>query len=256
MFFPRIMPVLLYKDGALVNSIGFKKYSYIGDAMNAVRIFNECDADEIILLDIDASKKDRVISLDFVKNVAEEANMPFSVGGGINSLNDIELLLKSGADKVVLNSSVIENSLFLAEAAKQFGSSTIVVCVDVKKNILGNYKVFSHKYKKFANLALLDYLLLLENSGAGELIIQSVDNDGKMEGYDLKLFSEIVDKISVPIVALGGGGGIEDIITLWKESNVNGFAGGSMFVHYNKMRGVLINYPKISMDEFIGKFAK
>ncbi len=244
----------MYKNSGLVKSVKFKNYTYIGDPINAVRIYNECFADEIIILDIDASKKGGTIDLQLVKEVGEEANMPFSVGGGINSLQKIYERLKNGAEKVIINSAALSNIDFIKEASENFGSSTITVCADIKKNLLGKYQVFSHKEGKTLSITYIDYIKKIEDAGAGEIIIQSVDSDGVMKGYDLKLYEGLSKEVNIPIVALGGAGDIHDIEKLWNSSSVNSFSAGSMFVYFGKMRGVLINYPKIDRNEFRKKF--
>jgi cyclase len=256
MFSPRIIPVLLYRNGGLVKSVKFKNYTYIGDPINAVRIFNDSFADEIIILDIEASKKSTVIDIQLVKEVGGEANMPFSVGGGIRTLQEIYERLHNGAEKVILNSAALKNSGFVREAADNFGSSTITVCVDIKKNLLGKYHVYSHQDGKLPDSHYLDYIKRIEDAGAGEIILQSVDNDGVMKGYDTKLYEVVSKGINVPIVALGGAGDIHDMEKLWNQSSVNSFSAGSMFVYYGKMKGVLINYPKIDRNEFRKKFRK
>lgn len=254
MFAPRIIPVLLYKNSGLVKSVRFKNFKYIGDPINAVRIFNECFADEIIILDIDASKKNSTIDLQLVKEVGEEANMPFSVGGGINSIEKIYERLKNGAEKVVINTTAIQNPGFVKEASDNFGSSTITVCVDIKKNLLGRYQVYSHKENKLLGSNYIDYIKKIEDSGAGEIIIQSVDNDGVMKGYDTRLYETLSKEVNIPIVALGGAKDIHDMEKLWSSTSVNSFSAGSMFVYFGKMNGVLINYPKINRNEFRKKF--
>jgi len=254
MFSPRIIPVLLYKSSGLVKSVKFKNYTYIGDPINAVRIFNECFADEIIILDIDASKKNTTIDIQLVKEVGEEANMPFAVGGGIDSIQKIYERLKNGAEKVINNSAALHNPGFVKEASDNFGSSTITVCVDIKKSLLGKYQVYSHKESKALHLNYIDYIKRIEDCGAGEVIIQSVDNDGAMKGYDVKLYESLSKEINVSIVALGGAGDIHDMEKLWSSSSVNSFSAGSMFVYFGKMKGVLINYPKINRNEFRKKF--
>jgi imidazole glycerol-phosphate synthase subunit HisF len=254
MFSPRIIPVLLYKSGGLVKSVKFKNYTYIGDPINAVRIFNECFADEIIIFDIDASKKNKTIDLQLVNEVGEEANMPFSIGGGIDSIQKIYDRLKNGAEKVIINSAALCNPEFVKEAADNFGSSTITVCVDIKKNLLGRYQVYSHKENKLLGFNYTDYIKKIEDCGAGEIIIQSVDNDGIMKGYDVKLYETLSKEINIPIVALGGAKDIHDMERLWHSSSVNSFSAGSMFLYFGKMKGVLINYPKINRNEFRKKF--
>ncbi len=256
MFSPRIIPVLLFKGGGLVKSQRFKNYTYIGDPINAVRIFNESLADEIVILDIEASKQGRCIDLQLVKEVGEEANMPFSVGGGIHTLDQIYERLKNGAEKVILNSSALQNLNFVREAARQFGSSTITVCVDIKKSLLGKYQVYAHMNQKPDARPYLSYIRQIEDCGAGELIVQSVDCDGQMKGYDTRLYDALSKEVNIPIVALGGAGSIHDIEELWNKSAVNGFAAGSLFVYFGPMKGVLINYPKINRNDFRKKFER
>lgn len=256
MFSPRIIPVLLYKNSGLVKSVKFKNYNYIGDPINAVKIFNDCSADEIIILDVDASCKNKTIDLQLVKEVGEEANMPFAVGGGIDSIEKIYERLKNGAEKVVINTAALHNIEFVKEAAENFGSSTIAVCIDIKKNLLGRYQVYSHKENKTLGINYFDYVKKIEDAGAGEIIIQSVDNDGLMKGYDIKLYEALSKEINTPIVALGGAAAIQDMVELWNKTSVNSFSAGSMFVYFGKMKGVLINYPKINNNnnEFREKF--
>jgi cyclase len=254
MFSPRIIPVLLYKNSGLVKSVKFKNYTYIGDPINAVRIFNECFADEIIILDIDASKNNTTIDLQLVKEVGEEANMPFSVGGGIDSIQKIYERLQNGAEKVIINSAALHEPGFVKKAADNFGSSTITVCIDIKRNLLGKYQVYSHKENKSLSIDYIDYIKRIEDSGAGEIVIQSVDNDGVMKGYDAKLYGALSREVTIPIVALGGAGDIHDMEKLWNSSAVNSFSAGSMFVYFGKMKGVLINYPKINRNDFRKKF--
>lgn len=255
MFSPRIIPVLLFRNNGLVKSVKFKDYTYIGDPINAVRIFNDCLADEIVILDIDASRKNSTIDLQLVKEVGEEANMPFSVGGGISTIAQIYERLKSGAEKVILNTAALENPAFVKEASDNFGSSTITVCIDIKKSLLGKYQVYSHKDKKTLSLNYVDYVKQIEEAGAGEIIIQSVDNDGVMKGYDHKLYEKLSKEISIPLIALGGAGSVSDMEKLWESSAVNSFSAGSMFVYFGKMKGVLINYPKIVRNDFRRKFS-
>jgi imidazole glycerol-phosphate synthase subunit HisF len=243
MFRPRIIPVLLLRNLGLVKSIKFKDYRYIGDPINAVKIFNDLKADELVFLDILASKENRLIALEFVKNVGEEANMPFSVGGGIKTLEDIRLILSAGAEKVVLCSAAIENPDFVRQAADTFGSSTIVICIDVKKNFFGKNSVFlkgvsSTKWHPF------DFAKKMAEMGAGELIIQSIDNDGTMEGYEINLIREISQTVKIPVIALGGAGCKEHLQEAYNEAYANGLAAGSLFVYHGPRKAVLINYFK------------
>lgn len=241
---PRIIPVLLLKDSILVKTIGFKKPNYIGDPINAVRIFNDLKADELVFLDIEASKEKRLISIDFVKNVGEEANMPFAVGGGIRTLEDIRTILSVGAEKVVLNTIAVENPTFVRDAAEAFGSSTIVVCIDVKKKFFGSQQVWTMGGTKASGFTPVTFAQLMEKQGAGELIIQSIEKDGTMSGYDIELVKQISEAVSIPVVALGGAANMEHLKTGFEHGFSNGLAGGSMFVYQGSNRGVLISYPE------------
>jgi imidazole glycerol-phosphate synthase subunit HisF len=250
MFRPRIIPVLLLKNLALVKSIQFKSHKYIGDPINAVRIFNDMKADELVLLDIEASKKDRLISLDFVKNVGEEAYMPFAVGGGIKSLEDIKAVLGAGAEKVVINTEAARNPEFIKEASEAFGSSAIVVCIDVKKRIFRGQRTWILGGSRPTAFTPVEFARLMEKNGAGELIIQSIDRDGTMEGYDIELINSISTSVSIPIVALGGAGKEEHLVEAYRQGHASALAAGSLFVYQSKKRGVLINYPDKSGSIF------
>ncbi len=250
MFRPRIIPVLLLKNQALVKSIAFKDYRYIGDPINAVKIFNDLKADELVFLDILATKEKRTISLDFVKNVGEEANMPFAVGGGIKTIGDIQRIISTGAEKVVINSYAVENPDFIRQASETFGSSTIVVCIDVKKKLFGNVQTWINAGTKSTGYMPEEFAKLMEEKGAGEIIIQSIERDGKMNGYDIDLIKKISEAISIPVVALGGAGNINHLKQAYTEGYANGLAAGSIFVFHGKNKGVLINYPEKSEIDF------
>jgi len=244
MFRPRIIPVLLLNDNHLVKSKRFKDYRYIGDPINAVRIFNELMADELVILDIAATKNNRVISLDLVKDIGEEANMPFCVGGGIRELSQIREIISAGAEKVIIGSYAVVNPDFIREAANEFGSSTITVCIDVKKKMFGKEQTWTVNGSKASGFDPLEFAQLMESYGAGEIIIQSIDNDGEMMGYDLKLIRRITERISIPVVALGGAGSVDDLKKAYSEAYATGLAAGSLFVYYGPNKGVLINYPE------------
>jgi len=244
MFRPRIIPVLLLKDLALVKSVQFKNYKYIGDPINAVRIFNDLEADELVFLDITASKKRRLISLDFVKAVGEESQMPFCVGGGIRSLENIKAVIRAGAEKVVLNTCAGRNPEFVKAASDEFGSSTIVICVDVKRTFFGFERAWILGGSRATRYSPVDFARLMEEKGAGELIIQSIERDGTMKGYDIDLIRSISQAVSIPVVALGGAGRIEDLVDGYRHGFANGLAAGSLFVYQDRGRGVLINYPQ------------
>lgn len=243
MFRPRVIPVLLLKKEFLVKSIEFKKHKYIGDPINAVKIFNDLKADELVFLDIDATKENRLISLDFVKDVGEEANMPFCVGGGIKSISDIKKIINAGAEKVIIGSAAYLDKNFITEAANTFGSSTITVCIDVKKNFWGKEKAWVTNGTKVIDQDVIEFAKEMENAGAGEIIIQSIVKDGKMKGYDIDLVKKISENVTIPVVALGGAGKLADLEEAYHKGYANGLAAGSFFVYHDENRGVLINYP-------------
>ena len=242
MYTPRIIPVLLLQGNSLVKSVRFKKHKYIGDPINAVRIFNDLKADEIVFLDIEASKENRLISIDFIKDVGEEANMPFAVGGGIKSLDDIAQIIKSGAERVIINTAAANDSNFIKSACDKFGSSTIIVCIDVKKKIFKGNCVYSLSGSKSINESPENFALQMERLGVGEIIIQSIDKDGLMTGFDLELIRSISEKVKIPVIALGGAGTSEHIEQGFNIGFANGLAAGSLFVYHDSNKGVLINY--------------
>lgn len=243
MFRPRVIPILLLRNLGLVKSVKFKDHRYIGDPINAVKIFNDKKADELVFLDILASKEGRLPNHDLIQKISDESNMPFAYGGGIRSLDNIRDALKYGAEKVVINSAAITNPAFVRQAAEEFGTSTIVVSVDVKKNLFGKYIVFTHSGTTKTDLDPLRICLELENAGAGEIILNSIDRDGTMEGYDIDLLHLVTKNTSIPIVAAGGAGSFTDFKKAVKEGGASAVAAGSMFVFHGPRRAVLISFP-------------
>lgn len=250
MFRPRVIPVLLLKNQALIKSKKFSDHNYIGDAINAVRIFNDLKADELVFLDIEATAQNRTISLEFIKDVGGESNMPFAVGGGIKSINDIRNIIKSGAERVIIGSQAIIDPKFIQLASDEFGSSTIAICIDVKKKIFGGYQVCYQNGKKGSSYSPEEFATMMEEKGAGEIIIQSIDRDGAMQGYDIDLIKRISHCVSIPVVALGGAGKIEHLKEAFCHGGASGLAAGSLFVYHGPKKGVLINYPERSELSF------
>lgn len=244
MFRPRVIPVLLLRNKGLVKSIKFKSFRYIGDPINAVRIFNDLKADELVFLDILASKENRTISLEFIKNVGEEANMPFAVGGGIKTIEQIQSIIGAGAEKVIINTMAAKEPDFIRQASETFGSSTIVVCIDVKKKFLGREQTWIINGSKSTGISPLDFAQKMEKNGAGEIIIQSIQRDGTMNGYDLPLIRKITEAVKIPVVALGGAGNMDHLKQAYHIGYANGLAAGSMFVYHGSRNGILINYPE------------
>ena len=243
MFRPRVIPILLLKNKGLVKSIQFKDYKYIGDPINAVKIFNDLKADELIFLDIVASKEKRSIPLDFVKNVGDEANMPFSVGGGINSISKIKEIINAGAEKAIINSYSVENPKFIKEASAEFGSSTIIVSMDIKKSLFGKKQLYTLAGTKATGLNPIDFAKKMEEMGAGEIMVNSTEQDGMMNGFDLELIKGIAQAVTIPVIAAGGAGKLEDLKLAVTNAHASAVAAGSMFVYHGSRKAVLVNYP-------------
>jgi imidazole glycerol-phosphate synthase subunit HisF len=243
MFRPRVIPVLLLKHKGLVKSVKFRNHRYIGDPINAVKLFNDLNADELVFLDILASREKRCIDLGFVKNVGEEANMPFAVGGGISTLEDIKSIILSGAEKVIINTAAVLDPEFIRRASETFGSSTITVCLDVKKNFFGKSQTWVINGYKSSGHSPAEFAYLMELNGAGELIIQSIERDGNMSGYDIELIKEITGIVKIPVIALGGAGNLSDLRRAYVEGHASGLAAGSVFIYQGPRKGILINYP-------------
>ncbi len=239
----RIIPSLLLKKQGLIKTLRFKRPKYVGDPINAIRIFNEKEVDELILFDTEASIENRDPDFELISDVASECFMPFGYGGGVKSLSDIEKILGIGAEKVIINSEAIRNPKLIEEAAIRFGSQSIVVSIDVKRNFWGKYTVYSHSGKSPTKSDPVEFSKLMETAGAGEVIITSVDRDGTMKGYDIDLISNISEVLDIPVVASGGAGRIEDFIEVVQKGGASAVTAGSMFVFKGKHRAVLISYP-------------
>lgn len=244
MFRPRVIPVLLLKGSTLVKSRQFKDYRYIGDPINAVRIFNDHKADELVFLDIMASREGRRASLKLVQDIGEEASMPFAVGGGIRSVEDIRAVIGAGAEKVVIGAAAADDPDFIRRASDAFGASTIAVCIDVKKTLLGGQKVWVLNGTRSTAHSPADFARLMERMGAGEVIVQSIANDGMMRGYDVGLINSVSAAVTIPVIALGGAGTPEHFRQARAEGHASALAAGSMFVFQGPKGGVLINYPE------------
>jgi imidazole glycerol-phosphate synthase subunit HisF len=253
MFRPRIIPCLLLKDLGLVKTIKFQNPNYIGDPMNSIKIFNDLEVDEIVFLDIDATKRKRCISFDFVKKVSEEAFVPFAVGGGITSFPQIKEAFSSGAEKVIINTSAINNPCLIKEASEVFGSQSIIISIDSKKTEKG-YEVFTHSGTFPTGKTPEEIAKKMQEFGAGEIMINSIDNDGLMNGYDQDLIKIVSESVSIPVIAIGGAGRYEDLVKPI-QSGASASAAGSIFVYNGKNHGILINYPdKEEIKEIFGKF--
>lgn len=240
----RVIPCLLYDGNGLVKTVRFKNPVYVGDVTNAIRIFNEKEVDELILLDIKASAKKQKPDIELIKKIATECFMPLCYGGGVTTIQDIKNVISVGVEKVSLNSVAIENPSFVKEAAKTYGSSTIVVTIDYKKNLWGKQLVAGVGGSKIAKYNPVEFAQLMEEMGAGEIVVNSIERDGTMSGYDIDTISEITSKVTIPVIAMGGAGKLEHLAEAIKQTNISAVAAGSMFVFQGRHKAVLINYPE------------
>jgi cyclase len=242
----RIIPCLLVHNKGLVKTVNFKDPKYVGDPINAVKIFNEKDVDELIVLDIEASVENREPNFEMIKNIAQECRMPFCYGGGVTTVEQAKKIIKLGAEKVALSSAAIKNPSLLSEIGKAVGIQSVVVVIDVKKKGIlsgGGYDVYIKNGKEKTGIKLNDFIQNLNKIGVGEIVVNSIDKDGTMSGYDLSLVSNIRELTNFPMTVIGGAGSLDDIKSLISEFKIIGVAAGSLFVFKGKYRAVLINYP-------------
>lgn len=244
---PRVIPCLLLKNSGLVKTVKFKDPKYVGDPINAVKIFNDKEVDELIFLDITATREKRTPAFRLISDIAGECFMPLAYGGGIRHLEDIRQLFHIGVEKVVINSFAVEDATFVHRAVDLFGSQSIVVSVDIKKNLFGKYELFSHSAGKPVKRDPFSFLQEMTGAGAGEVFLNSVDRDGTMQGYDLELISRVTASVDVPVIASGGAGSAADLAKAIKQGGASAAAAGSMFVFHGPHRAVLITY--LSTDE-------
>lgn len=242
---PRIIPCLLVRSKGLVKTVKFGPTKYVGDPINAVKIFNEKEADELIVLDIDATATVSEPDFAMIQKLAAECRMPLCYGGGIKTVEQARRIIGLGVEKVAISSEAISNPNLITEIAAEIGSQSVVVVLDVKKSLFGKYEVYTHNGKKKTGRTPIELAQQAEKLGAGEIVINSIDLDGQMTGYDLDLATKIREAISLPMTFLGGAGSISDIGRLIQICGVVGAAAGSLFVFKGVYRAVLINYPSI-----------
>lgn len=244
MLYPRIIPCLLVHNKGLVKTVKFKEGKYVGDPINAVKIFNEKEVDELMVLDIDASKKGYEPDYKMIENLAVECRMPLCYGGGIKTAEQAEKIFSLGVEKIAISSAVIDNPSIVKELAQKVGTQSVVIVLDVKKKMFGGYEVVTHNATKKTCIDPVKLTKELEELGIGEIVINSVDNDGMMKGYDFNIINKIKAVATVPMTVLGGAGSIADIGEVIKKYGIIGVAAGSLFVFKGKYKAVLINYPK------------
>ncbi len=253
---PRIIPCLLVHSSGLVKTIKFKDPKYVGDPLNAVRIFNEKEVDELMVVDIDATSQSKKPDYRLIQNLAAECRMPLCYGGGIKTVEDAQYIFSLGVEKIAMSASAVDNPNLITKIADRVGNQSVIVVLDVKRKIFGHkYEVYTHNGKNARGLDPVEFAKQCEELGAGEIIINSIDRDGTMEGYDHILIDKIRDTISVPMTVLGGAGSLADIGGLIEKHGIIGAAAGSLFVFKGKYRAVLINYPNpIEKEQLLEKY--
>ena len=250
---PRIIPFLLLRDGGLVKTVKFANDQYIGDPLNAIKIFNEKCVDELVLLDIDATTKFKDPDYQAIHRFAAETRMPFCYGGGIKTVEQAKRIIKLGVEKVAISSAIIERPQLAAEISGEIGKQSLVAVLDIKTNLFGEMQIFVNNGTKKIHVSAVDLLEELQECGVGEIVLNCINHDGVMKGYNLKLIKQLADNISVPSTFVGGAGKMEDFSNLVTNLGVVGCGAGSLFVFKGKFRAVLINYP--SFDQRRALFA-
>ncbi len=252
---PRIIPCLLVRNKGLVKTVNFKDGKYLGDPINAVRIFNEKEVDELMVLDIDASAHRMEPDFKMIEDLAAECRMPLSYGGGVKTVEHAQRIISLGVEKVAIGSAAVDNPKLVSQIAREAGSQSTVAVIDVRKKLLGGkYEVRTHNGKKSAEKNPVEFARELEGCGVGEIVINSIDHDGVMKGYDLTLVDKIRKAVTVPLTVLGGAGSLDDIAKLIEKYGIIGAAAGSLFVFKGIYRAVLINYPnRMEKDALIEK---
>lgn len=243
MLLPRIIPCLLLTKIDLVKTINFKNPNYIGDPINAVKIFNEKKADELFLLEIDASTKKYEPNFELIKKIARESRMPICYGGGIKNVEQAKKIFNFGIEKIALSSIIFQNMNIVSEISNYSGSNSTVVVLDIKK-VENEYSIFIHNGKEKLDLDIASLIKELHNLGMGEIVINSIDKDGTMQGFDYDLIDSLIDLIKVPITILGGAGSFQDIKNAVDKYGSIGISCGSLFVYKGPRKAVLLNYPK------------
>jgi cyclase len=240
----RVIPCLLLRNGGLVKSVNFKNHKYVGDPINAVKIFNDKEVDELMFIDIEATKQNRGPNYDLLSRISREAFMPLGYGGGVKSVDEVKKLTRLGIEKVSINSFSITNPDIITQAADVAGSQSIVASIDVKKDFWGKLKVYDYLKNKTTNLDPVEFAVEMEKKGAGEILLNSVDNEGTFKGYDIELIKKITSAVTIPVIASGGAGSINDFAKAINEGHASAVSAGSFFVFYGPHKAVLITYPE------------
>lgn len=239
----RVIPCLLLNEDSLVKTVKFENPSYIGDPVNTVRIFNELEVDELLFLDISASKENREINFHILEEIANECFMPLAYGGGIKSVADIKKILQIGLEKVAINSEAFSHPELITNAAAQFGSQSIIGAIDIKKNFWGKYEVYSHSGTQKQKVDAVEWAKQLEKLGVGEILLTAIHKEGMWSGFDINLIQQITRAVNVPVIANGGANDIFSIGKAIHDGGASATALGSMVVYQAKDMGVLVNFP-------------
>lgn len=240
---PRIIPSLLIQDNGLVKTVNFKNPKYVGDPINAVKIFNEKTVDELAIFDIDATVKGQEPNYSLIERIANQSRMPLCYGGGVKTVEQAQRIFSLGIEKIALSSSVIHNPNLITQIAERVGSQSVIVVLDVKKKLFGGYEIYTHNGKKSTGINPFKFIEEAQKLGAGEIVINSIDQDGIMKGYDMSLIDKARNSTSLPMTVLGGAGSLDDIQAVIKRHKIIGVAAGSLFVFKGVYKAVLINYP-------------
>lgn len=239
----RVIPILLLQNGGLVKGEKFKKHKYVGDPINAVRIFNEKEVDELAFIDISATTENRDPDYAFIEDIATEAFMPIAYGGGVNKVEQVERLFRAGVEKVIINSAFFTDPELVRRCSKIAGSQSIVVSIDVKKNLFGRYEVMTKNGKNKTGECPIAYAKRAQLMGAGEIILTSIDREGTGKGCDVVLIKQVSEVVSIPVIAQGGVSTMEDLLLAVTEGEATAVAAGSFFTFHGKHKAVLLTYP-------------
>jgi cyclase len=243
MLIPRVIPCLLLRNGGLVKTIRFQNPSYVGDPTNAIKIFNQKEVDELVVLDITATAEGKAPPFPVIERFASECFMPVAYGGGLHRMQDVREIFRVGIEKIVVNTAAVEDPAFVREASACFGAQAVVVSIDARRQPGGGWEVYTRGGRKSTRLDPQKLAVAMQQAGAGEIFLNSIDQDGTMEGYDVDLIHYVASAVDLPVIACGGAGKLADIRRAIKEGRASAAAAGSMVVYFGRNRAVLINFP-------------
>lgn len=249
---PRVIPVLLLRGNGICKGVRFRQHTYVGDPMNTVRLFNDKNVDELMLLDISATEENRITPLAMVEQIAEECHMPFGIGGGIRTVEQVRDILKAGAEKVAINTAAVETPDLVRRASDTFGAQSITVAIDARKRWWGGYRVMTRCGARRTALEPAAWAAEMEKQGAGEILLTAIAREGTWLGYDLDLIRAVTAAVTIPVIAAGGAGRLEDLDEAVRLGGAAAAAAGSLFVFKGRHRAVLVNYPDPAERDGLG----